>query len=211
MNDTKEQIEQSDTAANSPELFRAGGTVSISEAARLVGKSRGTLYRHNKAGELSFEKDHEGSPVIQVAELMRVYKSLKLPEPAEIANKTEQASVPRTEQNSRADTAPIEQAEQRETPKNGAMAHVDTLRRLETVQRQLANEKALRETEKASLDARIRELKENYDARIEDLKTSAKDWQEQAKGTQKLLEYHETRDAREATQKKGFLARIFGG
>jgi hypothetical protein len=48
-------------------------TVSISEAARLTGKGRETLYRHAKAGKLSIGKDELGNPVIDTAELFRVY------------------------------------------------------------------------------------------------------------------------------------------
>lgn len=211
MSVTKEQTEQRDTPENSDELYRSGGTVSISEASRMVGKSRGTLYRHNKAGDLSFEKDDEGNPVIQVAELVRVYKGWKLPKPAENDTVEQTATVPRTAQHSGADTVPKERTEQHGTPKKGQMAHVDTLRRLEAVQRQLANEKELRETEKASLDARITEIKESYEARIDDLKDGLKSWQEQAQGSQRLLEHHETRQAEQTKQKKGFFARMFGG
>jgi len=48
-------------------------TVSISEASRLTGKGRQTLYRHIKNGKLSATKDGDGSRVIQVVELERVY------------------------------------------------------------------------------------------------------------------------------------------
>jgi len=49
-------------------------TVSISEAARLAEKGRATLQRHIKAGKLSVGKDALGNPVIDTAELFRVYK-----------------------------------------------------------------------------------------------------------------------------------------
>src|SRR5690242_12492101 len=51
--------------------------VSISEAARLTGKSRITLHRHIDKGKLSKEIDGTGSPVIDLAELERVYGTLK--------------------------------------------------------------------------------------------------------------------------------------
>jgi len=52
--------------------------VSISEASRLVGKPRSTLHRHILKGTLSKEKDGMGKPVVDVAELERVYGSLKV-------------------------------------------------------------------------------------------------------------------------------------
>lgn len=49
---------------------------SISEAARLTGKSRSTIHRHIKSGKLAKEPGAEGTPVIDTAELHRVYGDL---------------------------------------------------------------------------------------------------------------------------------------
>lgn len=49
---------------------------SISEAAKLTGKARSTLHRHIKDGKLSKELDADGQPVIDTAELVRVYGPL---------------------------------------------------------------------------------------------------------------------------------------
>ncbi len=46
---------------------------SISEAARITGKSRSTIHRHIKSGQLSKELSNDGSPVIDTSELQRVY------------------------------------------------------------------------------------------------------------------------------------------
>ena len=51
--------------------------VSISEAARLTGKPRSTLHRHIKKGKVTKETDGQGNPVIDVAELERVYGKLQ--------------------------------------------------------------------------------------------------------------------------------------
>lgn len=51
--------------------------VSISEAARLAGKPRSTIHRHINQGKISKEKNGLGNPVIDVAELERVYGSFK--------------------------------------------------------------------------------------------------------------------------------------
>lgn len=51
--------------------------VSISEAARLAGVSRSTLYRvYIKSGKISVSQNDRGQPVIDVAELLRVFKHL---------------------------------------------------------------------------------------------------------------------------------------
>ena len=47
--------------------------LSISEAARRAGVERPTLYRKMKGGELSKEIDQDGKPVIDLAELARLY------------------------------------------------------------------------------------------------------------------------------------------
>ena len=51
--------------------------VSISEAARLTGKSRVTIHRHIEKGKLTKEQDGLGNPVLDVAELERVYGTLQ--------------------------------------------------------------------------------------------------------------------------------------
>ena len=51
--------------------------VSLSEAARLTGKSRVTIHRHIEKGKLTKEKDGLGNPVLDVSELERVYGALQ--------------------------------------------------------------------------------------------------------------------------------------
>lgn len=52
--------------------------VSISEAARLAGKSRTTLHRLIKAGELSVSTGYRNAKMIDVSELVRVFPDLSL-------------------------------------------------------------------------------------------------------------------------------------
>jgi hypothetical protein len=51
--------------------------VSLSEAARMAGKSRVTIHRHIEKGLLAKEIDQTGNPVIDLSELERVYGSLR--------------------------------------------------------------------------------------------------------------------------------------
>lgn len=52
--------------------------LNITQAAHAVGKHRSTLQRHIKDGTLSVEKDGTGNPVIDVAELQRVYGHVEI-------------------------------------------------------------------------------------------------------------------------------------
>ena len=52
--------------------------ISVSEAAKLVGKSVKTIYRHIDTGKLSFCHNDNGIKSIDTSELMRVYGELKL-------------------------------------------------------------------------------------------------------------------------------------
>lgn len=55
--------------------------VSISEAARLAGRSRSTLYeQYIKKGKITVERDFEGRKQIDTSELLRVFGSIQLPD-----------------------------------------------------------------------------------------------------------------------------------
>src|SRR5512132_3714927 len=56
--------------------------VSLSEAARMAGRSRVTIHRHIEKGLLAKEIDQTGNPVIDLSELERVYGSLRSDTPA---------------------------------------------------------------------------------------------------------------------------------
>ena len=169
---------QLDTTENHPKT----ATVSISEAARLVGKGRQTLYNHKKQGKLSFEKDRDGSPVVQVAELMRVYGELKLPKPNEVETDK--------------DTVKESSASQQETGKGNSSRQLDMLRKLISTQKELSMLKQSQERE--------REIQEE---RIQDLKSQVNDWKEQARSTTHLLEYQQSEQEKKSS--RGWLSRLF--
>lgn len=50
---------------------------NISQAAKLVGKSRATIYKHIKQGRLSAQSNHAGNKYITTDELLRCYGALK--------------------------------------------------------------------------------------------------------------------------------------
>ena len=47
--------------------------VNISQAAEMVGVTRATFYRHIEKKGISVTKDDDGNPLVDVAELTRVY------------------------------------------------------------------------------------------------------------------------------------------
>ncbi|HDL7020330.1 TPA: helix-turn-helix domain-containing protein [Yersinia enterocolitica] len=54
---------------------------TVTEAAKLAGVTRRTIYRHVKAGKLSASVTGGDSTLIETSELLRVYGSLSQPEP----------------------------------------------------------------------------------------------------------------------------------
>ena len=54
--------------------------VGLTEAARLTGKDASTITRACQSGKLSFSKDEHGARLFDIAELERVYGTLRLPE-----------------------------------------------------------------------------------------------------------------------------------
>lgn len=51
--------------------------LNLSQAAKVVGKNRVTLWRHINTGKLSAERDQDGNPLVDTSELLRVYGELK--------------------------------------------------------------------------------------------------------------------------------------
>lgn len=47
--------------------------LNLSQASKLVGKNRTTLWRHISSGRLSAENDRNGKPLVDTSELLRVY------------------------------------------------------------------------------------------------------------------------------------------
>lgn len=54
--------------------------LTIARAAKIAEIERSTLYRKNKKGEISFEKNERGFDVIDLSELLRVYPYIKIKE-----------------------------------------------------------------------------------------------------------------------------------
>jgi hypothetical protein len=66
--------------------------VNLSQAAKLTGKNRTTIWRHIHSGKLSIERDRDGLPFVDTSELIRVYGELEPIATGETKKKPHQAS-----------------------------------------------------------------------------------------------------------------------
>lgn len=66
--------------------------VNLSQAAKLTGKNRTTIWRHVHSGKLSIERDRDGLPFVDTSELIRVYGELEPIATGEAKNKPHQAT-----------------------------------------------------------------------------------------------------------------------
>lgn len=51
--------------------------LNLSQAAKVTGKNRTTIWRHINSGKLSAERDRDGMPFVDTSELLRVYGELR--------------------------------------------------------------------------------------------------------------------------------------
>jgi len=66
--------------------------VNLSQAAKLTGKNRTTIWRHIDSGKLSIERDRDGLPFVDTSELIRVYGELEPIATGEAEKKPHQAT-----------------------------------------------------------------------------------------------------------------------
>ena len=66
--------------------------VNLSQAAKLTGKNRTTIWRHIHSGKLSIERDRDGLPFVDTSELIRVYGELEPIATGEAPKKPHQAT-----------------------------------------------------------------------------------------------------------------------
>ena len=66
--------------------------VNLSQAAKLTGKNRTTIWRHIHSGKLSIERDRDGLPFVDTSELIRVYGELEPIATGETQKKPHQAT-----------------------------------------------------------------------------------------------------------------------
>ncbi|WP_367389098.1 hypothetical protein [Lewinella sp. LCG006] len=139
--------------------------VNKSEAAKMVGITRATLYSHIEKKGITVEEDRDGNPVIDVSELIRVYgDKVKLAEDGPALNSDH---TPKIEQTIQRYTPEAKQPIQNNTPHNTVnhtLAEIEVLkeriRNLETIKETLESE---RSRERDQLHEQIENLRENLE------------------------------------------------
>ena len=157
--------------------------LTLREAAKQVGVSRATIYRAVQEGRLSATvRPHDGQKVVDTAELLRVFGSLK-PRQAETASETAPRDRPR-----QPETAP---------PSVAYLTAEDRRREVE-----IADREALRAELDAARDTIRRLEQQAQEAREREAKLM-----ELAASATRLLEH---REVAAAPPPRGILRRLFG-
>lgn len=103
--------------------------ISISEAARLTGKSRTTLHRLIKAGELSTCHGARNARLVDVSELMRVFGPLEhRPSEQVTAQVSEHSDTGIFQQNEQVITQLRQEVEHLKTLVSAKDSHIDSLK-----------------------------------------------------------------------------------
>lgn len=103
--------------------------ISISEAARLTGKSRTTLHRLIKAGELSTCRGARNARLVDVSELMRVFGPLEhRPSEQVTAQVSEHSDTGIFPQNEQVITQLRQEVEHLKTLVSAKDSHIDSLK-----------------------------------------------------------------------------------
>ena len=154
--------------------------LTISEAARCVGVSRTTFYKHIKSKPITVGEDEDGKKYIDSSELVRAYNGKLKGNPDTIGENQneqgEQGSVSSEHRNG-----------QKFTPKNGQV------------------EQVLRERI-GDLEERVGDLKEDK----QKLHSIIEKHQKTIEQQQTLLLPAPENEGKESTQKVGFIGRMFG-
>ena len=186
--------------------------VSVSVAAKMVGVSRATFYRHIDEKSISTEQDDKGNKVIDVAELVRVYgNQLKTLEDVEKAEKAKKKKG-ETGQDSEIVSTELELMREklknleteRERERKQLSDQIGDLRsRLEKTEEQRIKAEEQKDrltlmlTDQRSDKEKIEEKEKSQEKKFSDLEATIQELKSQQ---EKLLN----------NEKKGFFARLFG-
>lgn len=162
--------------------------LTLREAARQVGVSRQTVYRMVAQGKLTATVRHDGTKVVDTAELLRAFGSLTPRQP------------PATGETVTRQPAPLQPETAPETGRPGLEAMTAEDRRREV---EIADREALRAELAAARDALRRAEEQLQEAREREAKLL-----ELAQSATRLLEH---REAAAAPPPRGFWRRLFGG
>ena len=176
--------------------------VSITEAAKMAGVSRATIYNDIDSGTLSFETGPKEKKMINVSELQRVYKTLKSPDDSDDSKDVEKRQERQSEQNSGAGGQVAVLQERLEAEKKRS-EHLEEMLKKEQEERKRERETAnqFEEYMKAQLTNQGDSIK-NFTRLLEDQRgAKSNDDQDELKQTVQALK-KEIEDQKEEARKK---------
>lgn len=186
--------------------------VSVLIAAKMVGVSRATFYRHIDEKSISTEQDDNGNKVIDIAELVRVYgNKLKTLEDVERADKAKKKKGDINQDSDNVSTElelmreKLQSLEtERERERKQLSDQIGDLRsRLEKTEEQRIKAEEQKDrltlmlTDQRSEKDKIMEKEKSHEKKFSDLETTIQELKSQQ---EKLLN----------NEKKGFFSRLFG-
>ena len=174
--------------------------VTITEAARLVRRSRRTLYRDIDKGRLSKTLTHDGATVIDTSELLRVYGMLHKEQDA-VHRKSDNSPIEDFEELVEAWEYPQNPLPKAHAAENGSSADQMQLHILEERIKALEHVLALESTLRKVKDEVTTELR----ARLDDKERVIKILENKVL----LLDYNEPPGKYFPQKPKGLLARLF--
>ena len=175
--------------------------VTITEAAKLVRRSRRTLYRDIDKGRLSKTVTHDGATVIDTSELLRVYGALHMEDDRGERSTSGNSPVDDFEELVEAWEYPQNPPPKGHAAENGMSADRAQLHILEERIKSLEHVLALESTLRKVKDEVTNELP----ARLEDKERVIKILENKVL----LLDYNESPEKFLPKKPKGFLARLF--
>lgn len=103
--------------------------VSVSEAARLTGKSRTTLHRLIKTGDLSTCHGERNARLVDTSELLRVFGAFPLPQTEQLSEQPDEQRVTASEsENEQVISALKQEVEHLRTLVSAKDSHIDSLK-----------------------------------------------------------------------------------
>ncbi len=191
---------------------------SISEASRIVGVTRKTLYKHIEKKPISVDKDENDRPIIDASELVRVYGDRCRFNNEEVSNKAGEGIQPSTEVSiPDAIGAAVTQKElemlksQMSSERNTFEEQIDYLRtKLDEANSETKKLTALI-TDQTTKDVRAGEWEKSFkalEARLANQETASKEIKERE---EKILRQNKAlKNALQEERSRGFFKKLFG-
>lgn len=190
--------------------------VTISEAAKMVNVSRATIYNDIESGTLSVEVGAKGRKMVDISELTRVYKTLKVPDDSDISKtvKKEEKRQP-TDVSTQSDKVAVLQERIEAQRKQAELLEEMLKREKEERERERESAKEFEEYFKTQIETQAESIK-NFTRLLEDQRVDKPDtsdvWQKSLKALEDRIANQEAaiqeKVALEAKEKEELKAQL---